>query len=236
MAFSRLWRVFVTHSRASPVDASPVLRVRGGDITTIIACASASCTRDRLAESNQSTRAKHYEHDPYLFARPVRSPSARHAQAPFARAHHRMPAPVIDRSASLEVCGPCNAHWLRSRCPGRPVSGRSRFGVSSSRRPARILSCTCRPRCSRSPLRFSAFSGFIAMKLAWRTLIGSERWNRIRRSRGASPQWGRTRLCRRVDDLLLWPLASSIARAGEIGESDPQRHPPDRHTGRPMIT
>jgi hypothetical protein len=147
MAFSRLWRVFVTHSRASPVDASPVLRVRGGDITTIIACASASCTRDRLAESNQSTRAKHYEHDPYLFARPVRSPSARHAQAPFARAHHRMPAPVIDRSASLEVCGPCNAHWLRSRCPGRPVSGRSRFGVSSSRRPARILSCTCRPRC-----------------------------------------------------------------------------------------
>jgi hypothetical protein len=54
---------------------------------------------------------------------------------------------VPDRSASLEVCGPCNAHWLRSRCPGRPVSGRSRFGVSSSRRPARILSCTCRPRC-----------------------------------------------------------------------------------------
>ena len=89
---------------------------------------------------------------------------------------------------------------------------------------------------SRSPLRFSAFSGFIAMKLAWRTLIGSERWNRIRRSRGASPQWVRTRPCRRVDDLLLWPLASSIACAGEIGESDPQRHPPDRHTGRPKIT
>jgi hypothetical protein len=39
-------------------------------------------------------------------------------------------------SASLEVCVPFNAHWRRSRCPGRPASGRSRFGVLS-RPPAR---------------------------------------------------------------------------------------------------
>lgn len=41
-------------------------------------------------------------------------------------------------AASLEVFVPCNARWPRSRCPGRPASGRSRFGVSSPS-PARAL-------------------------------------------------------------------------------------------------
>jgi hypothetical protein len=236
MAFSRLWRVFVTHSRASPVDASPVLRVRGGDITTIIACASASCTRDRLAESNQSTRAKHYEHDPYLlhdrFDRRPLGMLKHPLRVPIIACRHRssIDPPLLRFAAPATLTG-CARAVRDGRSPDDPASA---FHLRAG--PRAFSHAPAGQDVSRSPLRFSAFSGFIAMKLAWRTLIGSERWNRIRRSRGASPQWGRTRLCRRVDDLLLWPLASSIARAGEIGESDPQRHPPDRHTGRPMIT
>jgi hypothetical protein len=30
-------------------------------------------------------------------------------------------------------------------------------------------------------------------------------------------------------------LTSAVARAGEIGETDPSRHPPGRHTGRPTF-
>jgi len=76
------------------------------------------------------------------------------------------------RSASLEVFVPCNAHWLRSRCPGRPASGRSRFGVCIAGQPARVLSM--RPVDAMSfvrPCGFPLISGFIAMKLVQRTRL-----------------------------------------------------------------
>jgi hypothetical protein len=56
--------------------------------------------------------------------------------------------------ASLEVFVPCNACRPRSRCPGRPASGRSRFGVSSSSGPRARAKRTCR-RDERRPCGFS---------------------------------------------------------------------------------
>jgi hypothetical protein len=48
-----------------------------------------------------------------------------------------------ESGASLEVFVPFNARWPRSRCPGRPASGRSRFDVGSS----------AGPRCADLPAR-----------------------------------------------------------------------------------
>jgi len=145
----------------------------------------------------------------------------------------------------LRFTVPCNAHWLRSRCPGRPASGPSRFGVSIPVGP--------RAFCSRRPadrmifflaLAVFRWSGFLAMKLAWRTLGGrgvfQSNPSLARRvspmSSVASVSAGRRSVA---------PTAtSSIARAGEIGETDPpgpvsqdlSRHLASRHTGRRRFT
>jgi hypothetical protein len=130
-----------------------------------------------LLRPNQSPHAKNYERDPLNFSHD--RPDRRGPQYPHMCAATSTPAGFPGQAASLEVFVPCNAHWLRSRCPGRPASGRSRFGVSilRTRRPARLLfKATCR-RDGFSSFALAVFrwSGFVAMKLAWRTRF---RWVR----------------------------------------------------------
>lgn len=69
------------------------------------------------------------------------------------------------------------------------------------------------------------------MKLVQRGRVRPERSNRIRRSRGAWSPMGPTASVSAGRRSIALALASSIARAGEIGESDPHlslgaRHPP----------
>ena len=177
MACIRLPRVSLRTLGRHPSDASPSSTSRG-DITATFACASASCASrpPGLIESIDPRQA--------LRARPVvmvttgpttaGSTCGTLACVPPSTCL----APECWSGASLEVFVPCNAHWLRSRYPGRPASGRSRFGVSifaSTRafsvQPVDEMSFS-------SPLRFSAVSGFIAMKLVQRTrLAGAFRSN-----------------------------------------------------------
>jgi hypothetical protein len=132
--------------------------------------------------------------------------------------------------ASLEVFVPCNARWRRSRYPGRPASGRSRFGVSSRRRPARIcmrpadpddlLSRPCgfpleRIRCDEARVADALPQSVPAESVA-RT-IGTYRLS------------ARCLAWRRVDGLLLRPRTSSTARAGETGETGPGATRPMTH-------
>jgi hypothetical protein len=131
-------------------DASPVFRVHWACVTATSACASASFARDRLVSPNQSATAKHYGPDPRFHrARPVRPHWLRRAGTPVPNVGGP-PQP----DASLEVFVPCNARRPRSRCPGRPASGRSRFGVSSSSGPRARAKRTCR-RDERRPCGFS---------------------------------------------------------------------------------
>jgi hypothetical protein len=67
LALGRLRRVSYALSGVTVTDASPSSSSRG-DITTIFACASASCARDRPASSNQSPSSKHYERDPLIIS------------------------------------------------------------------------------------------------------------------------------------------------------------------------
>ena len=129
MACIRLPRVSLRTLGRHPSDASPSSTSRG-DITATFACASASCASrpPGLIESIDPRQA--------LRARPVvmvttgpttaGSTCGTLACVPPSTCL----APECWSGASLEVFVPCNAHWLRSRCPGRPASGRSRFGVS----------------------------------------------------------------------------------------------------------
>jgi hypothetical protein len=65
------------------------------------------------------------------------------------------------------------------------------------------------------------------MKLVQRGRVRPERSNRIRRSRGAWSPMGPAASVSAGRRSIALALASSIARAGEIGESDPlPRHPP----------
>jgi hypothetical protein len=139
--------------------------------------------------------------------------------------------------ASLEVCVPCNARWSHSRCPGRPASGRSRFGVSIPVGP-RVLSSerTCRRDGLAVALAVFRWSGFLCdeARVAGRVLVRAFQSNPPRVARvcfGALPQ---KPLCgataRRSVVLTRTP---SITRAGETGETDPSgvirpaHRPPD---------
>jgi hypothetical protein len=66
----------------------------------------------------------------------------------------------MESGASLEVFVPFNARWLRSRYPGRPASGRSRFDVGPCAGPALRGPAGLTP-----PLRFSALTDNVAMSL-----------------------------------------------------------------------
>ena len=113
-------------------------------------CASASLARDRPVSPNQSATAEHCGRDPLSFRTTGPTPLA-----PPRR--HRVPSVggLPWSGASLEVFVPCNARWSRSRYPGRPASGRSRFGVSSPPARARVLREPA-GETHASPLRFSA--------------------------------------------------------------------------------
>jgi hypothetical protein len=67
LALGRRRRVCYALSGVTLADASPSSSSKGS-ITTIFACASASCTRDRPASSNQSPSSKHYERDPLIIS------------------------------------------------------------------------------------------------------------------------------------------------------------------------
>jgi hypothetical protein len=133
----------ITHSRASPFRTLHPVHRPVGDITTTFACASASCAArpPGLIESIDPRQA--------LRARPVVMVTTGPTTAGLTCGTlacvppSTCLAPECWSGASLEVFVPCNAHWLRSRCPGRPASGRSRFGVSISVNPRISLNATC---------------------------------------------------------------------------------------------
>jgi hypothetical protein len=107
------------------------------------------CLRESIAQHKALRAATR------LSARPVRPPFARHAGIRSCRPCMSRPG-ILAEPPLLRFSVPCNAHWLGSRCPGRPASGRSRFGVSIhtsarafSMRPADEMVFL-------SPLRFSA--------------------------------------------------------------------------------
>ena len=191
----------------SPSDTHPLLRVR---LTAASLRTSRTLRRHALATAllrriNRRTQRTTSATRSTRPARPAVAPS----RAALPRRSYTPRHPRSD--ASLEVSVPCNAHWRRSRYPGRPASGRSRFGVSSHPS-ARAHTSFDNANLSDvrwvwSPLRFSALSGFVAMKLAWRTRFGPERSNRIRRSpfRRTWPRCGRAFAWRggQLDDLLL---------------------------------
>jgi hypothetical protein len=175
--------------------------------------------------SNQSTRRGALRARPAI-ARPARPADCLDARAQ--RAARREPG--CWSGASLEVFVPCNARWRRSRCPGRPASGRSRFGVSSRRRPARPHFHADLPARMTllAPVRFSAQADSLAMKLAWRTCfrrsVPTESVARTIGTCAGKP----TRLPGAAAGRrsVAPTRTSSIARADETGETDPQRHPP----------
>jgi len=176
-------------------------------VRSSIACASASCARDRPAASNQSPHPRNYEHDPFIFARPAR-PAVAPSRWHFRAARTRLG--ILGRTPLLRFRVPCNARWRRSRYPGRPASGRSRFGVSSSpagpRTPCLLGTTNLSDvRCFvHRPCGFPLSSGFVAMKLAWRTRFGVRAFQpNPSLARRVEPNGPRVRPCRRVDDLLL---------------------------------
>jgi len=178
---SRLHRVSYALSGATISDASPSSSSHWQHHHDL-ACASASCARDRHACANQSPSAKHYELDPSSFARPAdrRSldmPTSVHAAC--------MSAPVFWSSASLEVFRP-----LQRSLAALALSGAAGLRTIPLRRfhpqvGPRVLSATCRRDGFTFALAVFRSSGFVAMKLTWRTRGVAERSNRIRRSRGA---------------------------------------------------
>jgi hypothetical protein len=148
-----LWPASAVHFEWSPSDTHPVcasgfaatsLRPSRALRRHVLATASPRRINRRTREA---LRARPATHDR------LGLPQLRHARHDGRRTAPRHPRP----SASLEVFVPCNARWPGSRCPGRPASGRSRFGVSPHP-PARARSHANLPAsviCI-SPLRFSA--------------------------------------------------------------------------------
>jgi hypothetical protein len=126
-----------------PGDASPVLRVPRASSPRprlrfgVIA-------RDRPVAPKQSAEPRHYERTRFVTrpARPTRSHRAGTKCLGVA-------AVRLMSGASLEVFVPFSARWPCSRCPGRPASGRSRFGVpvciGRARNAANLPDVTRRP-------------------------------------------------------------------------------------------
>ena len=123
----RLQRVFLTHSRAPLFRTLHPVHRRKSDITTTLPAlrrhALATALLRRINRRTQRTTSA-----TRLVFRTT-GPTAVVAISAL------MCCDIDARGfpwsgASLEVLVPCNARWLRSRCPGRPASGRSRFGVS----------------------------------------------------------------------------------------------------------
>jgi hypothetical protein len=133
-------RLFYALSGVTVRTHHPFLRVTAGDITTTLpalrrhALATAWPVEsiDRAPSTTSATRS-FFSHD---------RPDRRYLDRSSECCH--IDDPVVGRAPLLRFRVPCNARWLRSRCPGRPASGRSRFGVSipvgprafCSRRPA----------------------------------------------------------------------------------------------------
>jgi len=175
--------------------------------------------------SNQSTRRGALRARPAI-ARPARPADCLDARAQ--RAARREPG--CWSGASLEVFVPCNARWRRSRCPGRPASGRSRFGVSSRRRPARPhfhADLPARMTCSRALAVFRS-SGFPGDEARVADVFGrSVPIESVARTIGMGVPFPARLPCVAAGRRSVAPTpTSSIARAGETGETDPQRHPP----------
>ncbi len=139
--------------------------------------------------------------------------------------------PGCRSGASLEVFVPCNAHWRRSRCPGRPASGRSRFDASS---PAARASALCRGGLSgvddfSRALAVFRSCGFRAMKLAWRTcrVVGVPAESVARRPATFLPLLeARSPGVATARRPVALTTTSSIARPGETGVTGPKRHAP----------
>lgn len=148
-----------------------VARPADGGVTTALACASASCTRDRPAGPNQSAGRKALRARPASHvtrpARPAMTSPRRHRSALIKASGG---PGVFGRAPLLRFASPATLTGSRSRCPGRPASGRSRFGVSSASARARVM----RPagRMFSFALAVLRSSGIVAMKLAWRTRFG----------------------------------------------------------------
>ena len=163
-----LWPAFAFLIRVVAVGHSPVSvsRFSATSLRSYPRALRRHVLATALLRPNQSSHTKHYERDPQLHDRP---------DLPLARRRHECRAirgRLSRSSASLEVFVPFNAHWRRSRCPGRPASGRSRFGVSS-RPPARATALLSAVPAGADDLTRALavfrFCGFRAMKLMWRT-------------------------------------------------------------------
>jgi len=235
LACGRLRRVSITHSRVSPFpDASPSSSSRRWhhyDLT----CASASCTRDRPAWSNQSPSTENYEHDPFVR---TTGPTAVRSDTPARLCLCKsVPAPVVSQAPLLRFSSPATLTGCARAIRGGQPPDDPASAFPSCRRPARVLSSDLPTRWCSFALAVFRSSGFVAMKLAWRTCVvqsvGTESVARAARVGTMRPVYASVSAARRSVALT---FTSSAARAGEIGETDPsdihqaQAHrPPDVH-------
>jgi len=172
LASGRLRRVFLrTLGRHHFLRTHHPVRRLAGSITTIVACASASYARDRPAASNQSPHAKNYERDPLSFShdRPDRrGPRSPHMCAPTSTSAGFLgQAPLLRFSSPATLTG-CARAVRGGQPPDDPASAFPSFACVGpraffSKRPADEMDFRVRA------LAVFRWSGFVAMKLAWRT-------------------------------------------------------------------
>ncbi len=155
------------------------------------------CLRESIAQRKALRAATR------LSARPVRPPFARHAGIGSCRSHASSPG-NIGRAASLEVFRP-----LQRSLAALALSGAASLRTIPLRRfhphvSPRVLNATCRRDGFSFALAVFRSSGFVAMKLAWRTCVVRAFQSNPSLAQREWTQWVPfTRPCRRVDDLLL---------------------------------
>jgi hypothetical protein len=177
------------------------------------------CLRESIAQRKALRAATRlYLHDRFGH-RSLDTPASVHA------ARTRRAPAILAEPPLLRFSVPCNAHWLRSRCPGRPASGRSRFGVSIhtsarafSMRPADEMAFV-RP-CGFPLKRIRCDEARVAD--VCRQGVPIESVARAARVDPMGPVYASVSAGRRSVALT---YTSSIARAGEIGETDPRDRP-----------
>jgi hypothetical protein len=160
------------------------------------------------------------------------------------RASHRRPG--CWSSASLEVFeSPATlTGCARAVRGGQPPDDPASAFPSRCVGPRVLFKATCRPDDFVVALAVFRWSGFLAMKLAWRTFWGQSVPTESVARAAREPNGPEVRPCRRVDDLLLRPLrlrSHAQVRSGKpilqaLCVTELARHLASRHTGRRRFT